>query len=266
MSQLSLSDAFGFEAVRAAIAFLRPAGSLSSCTRGAILMTALLVGALAGIAPARAQNVFPVGVLSNTATVGVPYSSTYKCEVGFNNVNAAVCTAAPLPAGLNVVATPGCNKNSPVSSATKGAFITCTVSGTPRAAGSSSISYTGSASGITDVQVPETFNVAKGLPSVTMSAQPTSTGVGRTITFTVTVTEAHATPPTGGVGLYNATTLKSYGVYPLANGSVNITWTPMNDPTGTNNWSTGTNWFYGVYVGDDNYLGHFSNPVDISIQ
>ena len=98
MSQLSLSDAFGFEAVRAAIAFLRPAGSLSSCTRGAILMTALLVGALAGIAPARAQNVFPVGVLSNTATVGVPYSSTYKCEVGFNNVNAAVCTAADVRA------------------------------------------------------------------------------------------------------------------------------------------------------------------------
>jgi hypothetical protein len=229
-------------------------------------MTALLVGALAGTAPARAQNVFPVGVLSNTATVGVRYSSTYKCEVGFNNVTAAVCISAPLPAGMNVVATPGCNINSPVSSANKGTFITCTVSGTPRAAGSSPITYTGSASGITAIYVSATLNVTKGLPSVAMSAQPTSAGVGRTITFTVTVTEAQAIPPTGAVGLYNATTQKSYGVFPLANGRVNIPWKPMNDPASTNNWSTGTNWFYGVYVGDDNYLGHFSNPVDISIQ
>jgi hypothetical protein len=184
----------------------------------------------------------------------------------FNSVTVAVCIAVPLPTGLNVVATPGCTMNSPVSSATKGTFITCTVSGTPKAAGSSLITYTGSSSGKTDIQVPETFNVAKGLPSVAMSAQPTSAGVGGTITFAVTVTEAQAIPPTGAVGLYNATTLNSLGVFPLANGRVNIPWTPMNDPAGTNNWSKGTNWFYGVYAGDGNYLGHFSNPVDISIQ
>jgi hypothetical protein len=228
-------------------------------------MTALLVGALAGTAPALAQNVFPVAALANTATVGVPYSATYKCEVGFNNVTLAVCTAAPLPVGLNVVGSPGCNINSPVGSANKGTFITCTVSGTPRAAGSSSITYTGSASGKTSIQAQATFNIAKGSPSVAMSAQPTSTGVGRPITFTVSVVEAQANP-SGAVALYNATTLKSLGVHPLLNGLANIQWTPVNDPAGTNNWSTGTNWFYGIYMGDSNYLGHFSNPVSVYIQ
>jgi large repetitive protein len=125
--------------------------------------------------------------LPTTLNVGVPYSGTYVCQNGAAPLVAATsatCAVSGLPAGL----TSSCSPVPPVSVA-PGAQILCTVSGTPTATGSASITGTtgaGNDSNATNNVVTASLSTVGADMVPDLSGLPLTATVGTPYTGTVT--------------------------------------------------------------------------------
>ena len=142
-----------------------------------------------------------VSGLPTTATVGTPYSGTIKCT---NSASAtapglsAICSISGLPAGV----TPGACSPLPPATVGINASISCPVSGTPTAVGSSIVSVTTGATNDPNAanNTGSATITAIGTPGLTVAvaASPTMFGtVGQAITFTYTVTNSGNVTVTG---------------------------------------------------------------------
>jgi hypothetical protein len=117
-----------------------------------------------------------------SATQNSPYSGTYSCaNQNGNAANNVACSATGLPAGLSVT---GCTPTSPANLAGS-QTMSCTVSGTPTAAGSSEVTVTASVGGNNDADLSNNSDstsimVIANVPdmSVSLAALPLNATVG----------------------------------------------------------------------------------------
>ena len=262
--RLWFSDRFPVSAALAALSILRRDRVLPWTRVLAMPIVALAVSGFALPKETFVPNVLP----SAPATIGQPYKSTYSCKSNRSSVAGARCRAAGLPAGLNVDPAPGCTSRANLSAAGRQVVtITCTISGTPMAAGRFNVVYdcmafaVGGAPGVGG-QVSRPFVVLKVQPSVVLTAQPNPASVGQIVTFTATLKTASGPSPTGEVGLFipatdsnpSTTTVQKAN---LVNGAVKFT-LPAN--------MSGTTSYGAAYVGDSNYLGQFSLPINLVVK
>ena len=144
--------------------------------------------------------------LPATAAVGVPYTGSFSCSnVGTADATGATrCSVTGLPSGLSVGActiSPSGTPWSEAASVPAGATVTCPVSGTPTALGSSTVTgTTGATSDSNTANNMDTRAITVSAPdmSISLAGLPSTAAVGTPYTGSFTCTNGGGADATAG--------------------------------------------------------------------
>jgi uncharacterized repeat protein (TIGR01451 family) len=152
--------------------------------------------ATATLTPSSSDMSIDLSTLTANASIGVAYSSTFKCTNAASPAAVAIsagCAVTGLPAGLTQSCSPAVPTAAPLAA---GASITCTVSGTPTAVGNATINAsTGASNDLNPANntASATLAVTGSDVSPDLSGLPATATVGTPYSGTVLCTNSAST-------------------------------------------------------------------------
>jgi len=145
-----------------------------------------------GITASGSDMIISLSGLPTTGGIGQPYSGTFTCtNVAPTAVTAtaASCSVAGLPVGLTTLCSP-----TPPTAVAQGNAITCSVTGTPTASGTSTVNgTTGATNDGNSANNTAVTSIAIGTPALSIVKATTTanfSAVGTVVPYTFTVTNA----------------------------------------------------------------------------